>query len=233
VTYGLAVEEWRCGAGAAGCAEGSPRGEAVVSAENCCNCQQDCCANLQGMTANDSVAWQCHPGCGWGPVASSCCFTARPLHARSTNTSGASFSDAAMRMNPRDVRSSRTTTPTCDWAPYETADLQMEFKMLDPYYRRGSQAGFPPPCSVSALIPPHSPPHNNKTEHDIKTEETLRVRLTPAGLRPRGRLPVPHVGGGNYSVGFKLPVRGESTLLYVLSHTTPHTNLHINKSTDV
>ena len=24
----------------------------------------------------------------------------------------------------------------------------------------------------------------------------------------------------------------ESTLLYVLSHTTPHTNLHINKSTE-
>ena len=24
----------------------------------------------------------------------------------------------------------------------------------------------------------------------------------------------------------------ESTLLYVLSHTTPHTNLHINKTTD-
>ena len=35
VTYGLAVEEWRCGAGAAGCAEGSPRGvTAVVLAEN-------------------------------------------------------------------------------------------------------------------------------------------------------------------------------------------------------
>ena len=42
------------------------------------------------------------------------------------------------------------------------------------------------------------------------------------------------VAGGVYRVAHALIWRlgEESTLLYALSHTTPHTNLHINKSTE-
>jgi hypothetical protein len=90
----------------------------------------------------------------------------------------------------------------------------------------GAMRGQPPPPGrgMGAMGGQQPPPGASKTEEALQRLQRLAGRADlPAIFREFDA----H-GDGRRAPRHSL----ESTLLYVLSHTTPHTNRHINKSTE-
>jgi hypothetical protein len=81
---------------------------------------------------------------------------------------------------------------------------------------------------------------NQRTKRE-KINQTVRTRVVYHGPAPRAAFLALARSSQSPLAGTEIigPINAiawagseESTLLYVLSHTAPHTNLHINKSTE-